>query len=68
MENHDNNSDEELKLGLKYLNGEGVKQDYKKAFEWFSKAAEQGNTEAQLHLGQMYYNGEGVNQDDKKAL
>ena len=27
-----------------YQNGNGVTKDYKKAVEWYTKAAEQGNT------------------------
>lgn len=44
-------------LGYMYIVGEGVSQDYKKAFEWFSKSAEQGNVYAQFYLGNMYYDG-----------
>ena len=50
-----------------YEKGEGVKQDYKEAFEWFRKAAEQGNTKAQFNLGLMYYKGQGVKQDYTEA-
>ena len=53
--------------GLMYDNGEGVRQDYQKAFEWFTKAANQGFATAQYASGLMYYNGEGVRQDYKKA-
>ena len=35
--------------GMYYL-GEGVVQDYAKAFEWYSKSAVQGNAEAQFNL------------------
>ena len=50
-----------------YYNGQGLKQDYKKAFEWFEKAATQGVANAQYNLGIMYDNGEGVRQDKKRA-
>ena len=53
----------QMKLGWVYANGKGVSQDYEKAFEWWSKAAEQGNTGAQFHLGWMYANGKGVPKD-----
>jgi uncharacterized protein len=41
-----------------YDNGRGVKQDYKKAIEWYEKSANQGNTKAQFNLGIMYANGQ----------
>uniref|UniRef100_UPI000AF92760 tetratricopeptide repeat protein n=1 Tax=Aliarcobacter skirrowii TaxID=28200 RepID=UPI000AF92760 len=44
-----------------------VRQDYKKAFEWYEKSASQGNTTAQNNLGVMYDNGYGVRQDKKIA-
>src|SRR5262249_7128630 len=46
--------------GDKYYNGQGVTQDYAKAFEWYRKAADQGNADAQDMLGVMYDNGQGV--------
>ena len=54
-------------LGVMYVNGEGVRQDYVKAREWYEKAAAQGNARAQLALGVMYVNGYGVRQDNVKA-
>ena len=47
-------------LGDMYFNGEGVDQDYTKAFEWYEMAAKQGHFLSQLRLGKMYSNGEGV--------
>ena len=46
-----------------YYNGQGVRQDYTQAVQWYRKAAEQGDAEAQYNLGLMYYKGEGVRQD-----
>ena len=37
-------------LGLMYKNGEGVLQDYLRAVEWYTKAADQGNANAQSML------------------
>src|ERR1017187_7237050 len=54
-------------LGLMYINGQGVPQDYKTAISWFRKAAEQGNILAQYSLGLLYANGQGLPQDFKKA-
>lgn len=50
-----------------YYTGNGVPQDYKKALQWFSKAAEQGEALAQYNLGLMYFNGFGVPQDYVQA-
>ena len=43
-----------------YDNGQGVTQNYAKAFEWYSKAAAQEYAIAQTNLGVMYANGRGV--------
>ncbi len=43
-------------------------QDYKKAFHWYQKAAEQGYADAQVSLGCMYDSGQGVPQDKQKAF
>ena len=42
--------------------------NYKKAIEWYEKAAEQGDAEAQYNLGVMYENGQGVDVNYKKAI
>jgi TPR repeat protein len=51
-----------------YLTGDGVSTDYHNAFEWFSKAAEQGDIQAQFSLGFMYHKGQGVAQNYTKAV
>ena len=51
------------KKGMDYLNA----KDYKKAFECFSKAAENGVAYGQHNLGFMYEKGYYVSQDYKKA-
>ena len=48
--------------------GHGVDVNYKKAFEWCKKAAEQGYARAQYNLGAMYENGDGVDQSDSMAM
>ena len=40
-----------------------VQRDEKRAFEWYSKSAEQGFAMAQFNLGRMYLLGRGVPQD-----
>ena len=54
-------------LGILYMKGKGVEQDYHKAREWFEKSAAQGEGSAQIHLGCMYANGQGVRQSYHKA-
>ncbi|MBQ2481415.1 MAG: SEL1-like repeat protein, partial [Treponema sp.] len=43
-------ADAQYNLGVMYDCGRGVEQDYEKAFEWYTKAAEQGNAYAQNDL------------------
>lgn len=50
-----------------YFLGEGTKQDYKKAKEWYERAAEQEYAKAQTSLGTMYSDGLGVRKDYVKA-
>jgi TPR repeat protein len=42
--------------------------NYKKAVEWYEKAAKQGHASAQYNLGAMYENGDGVDQNDSMAM
>ena len=55
-------------MGRMYEYGQGVTKDYKKAFEWCAKSAEQGHAGGQSNLGYMYRTGNGVTKDDKKAV
>lgn len=55
-------------LGLLYKEGDGVRQDYGKAVEWFKKAADQGYASGQYNMGYAYSSGQGVRQDYSKAL
>lgn len=50
-----NNAVGQSGLGLMYLHGHGVPQDYKLALKYFTLAAEQGWVDGQLHLGSMYF-------------
>lgn len=77
-------ADAQLRLGDIYLRGieqeegdyynygsrrkEGIKKDYKKAFNLFKKSAKQGNAEAQNKLGNCYMYGEGVAENKKEAV
>ena len=60
-------ADSQYKLGCMYYAGCEIKQDYKKAFDLFMKAAEQGYPAAQHQLGDMYSDGIGIEKDNKKA-
>ena len=53
-------AEEAYKTGLKYYNGDGVKQDFTSAMEWFKKAADRGSADAQFRIGILYGEGQGV--------
>ena len=55
-------------LAQRYYDGDGVEQDYAKAFELYSEAAEQGDAAAEFSVAYMYDFGEGVELDDLKAV
>jgi TPR repeat protein len=55
-------------LGIMYVNGYGVPQNYTEALKWYRLAAAQGLAPAQTALGIMYVNGYGVPQDNAEAL
>ena len=57
-----------LNLGNLYYDGDGVKQDYKKAREFYNKACEMGNALGCGALGSLYQYGLGVRQNDSKAM
>ena len=46
----------------------GVPQNYKKAKEWFEKAAKQGHVGAQADLGTLYLQGAGAPQSAQMAV
>lgn len=54
-------------LGLMYINGDGVKQNYPIAMLYFQQALEHGYTNAAYDLGAMYRNAEGVQKNMQKA-
>ena len=58
----------ENNLGLMYLSGKGVEQDYGKAFELFQRSANQGYDWGMNNLGGLYEKGWGTEQDMAKAL
>ena len=50
-------------LGVMYLHGQGVPQNFDAAAFWLHRASETGLPEAQYFLGLMYDKGQGVAQD-----
>lgn len=57
----------QFEVGVAYIYGKGVRQDYGNAMKWFRKAADQNNAEAQGYIGTLYENGEGVRQNKVTA-
>lgn len=55
-------------VGVKYLRGDGVQQDYAKGYEWLKKAADQGHSRAQYNIGSFHLKGTGVPQDASQAM
>jgi len=56
-----------LLLGYCYQEGWYIKQNYKKAVYWYSKAINKREPIAFLFLGQLYQDGHGVKKDGRKA-
>ncbi|GAA96960.1 uncharacterized protein L969DRAFT_96851 [Mixia osmundae IAM 14324] len=55
-------------LGRMYLRGEGLPQDFSKAFLWFSRGLRSGDRESQYGLGLMYRDGLGVLRNPKLSV
>lgn len=55
-------------IGVDYLEGKGLLQDYAKALEWFHMSASENYALAQDVIGCMYSYGFGVEQDYNKAF
>lgn len=61
--------DAQNRIGMCYLkNDRGTHKNEKLAFDYFSKAAQQGHRAATHNLGNLYYKGLGVKRDYKKAI
>ena len=57
----------QYRLGIIYLNGEGVEKDIVEALRWLRLAAAHGYAEAQFNLGICYAAGNGVVQNHAEA-
>ena len=55
-------------LGMCYLNGDGVKQDYAEEFKWMKRAADNGDGAAMFTTAAFYMGNKGVAQDSAKAV
>ncbi|MBQ4405706.1 MAG: sel1 repeat family protein [Bacteroidales bacterium] len=55
-------------LGLCHYLGNGVEQNFDKAFIWFQKTEQFNVSWVQYYLGECYLNGYGVKKDDNKAF
>lgn len=58
----------QLRLGQRYLFGDGVPQDYAEAMKWLHKAADQENAAAQYEISVCHRRGESVPQSDAEAV
>ena len=61
-------ADAQVRLGVRYYDGNGVSKDVQQAVSWWRKAAEQGNATAQYFLGVMYAIEHDVSQDYPQAV
>lgn len=57
-----------MEISVAYDEGNGVKKDNKKAWQWLIKAAETGNAKAMFEISCRYISGDKVEQDAKKSL
>ena len=55
-------------LGMAYATGDTLEQDILKAFDHFTRSAQQGYAPAQYRLGVAYANGDGTGKDLTKAV
>ena len=58
----------QFEIGLKYEKGDGIEQDYAKALEYYSRAADKNYAEAMYRLGRFYRYGLGVAINYQKAI
>lgn len=69
MQGHDLTTPKgQILLGERYLKGDILKKDEKKAFKLFEKAASKNNQKALFRIAQCYQNGWGVTQNISNAI
>lgn len=54
-------------LGVLYVHGLGVAQNYQEGIKWLNAAATRGHLDAQLELARLYQSGEGVSRDYRET-
>ena len=54
-------------MGNLYFEGNGVEQDYKRAFDYYQKGAKAGEPYCMDNLGMCYFWGYGVDTDIQKS-
>ncbi|MBR4824785.1 MAG: sel1 repeat family protein [Spirochaetaceae bacterium] len=64
---HSVNDNAKFMVGIMYYSGEGIEQNYEKAFRLLKDAAEQGVYDAYPIIGDMYYYGEYVEKNFEEA-
>lgn len=57
----------EYRIGYMYEKGQGTRQNYAKAADWYNQSALKGNHYALYALGMLYQRGQGMGQDFEKA-
>src|SRR5262249_29517804 len=57
----------QTQVGIAFLRGEGVKQDFSEAHKWLTRAAEQADPLAEHNLGVMCYAGWGEERSARAA-
>ena len=58
----------QLRVGLCYEHGEGIKRSYESAFHYYQLAADKGHFDAQTALAKLYEQGLGIKQSDQQAF
>lgn len=68
MSANQGNLDAQYKLGVLYMTGIGVEQNYLQAIKYLSQAAQQGQTLARYHLGVLHKDGLGTPKNCNAAV
>ncbi|MCM1318924.1 MAG: sel1 repeat family protein [Muribaculaceae bacterium] len=61
------NSDAQYRIGMMFLEGEGMNANPEDAAYWFRKAAQNGHAPSQFAIGECFMKGIGVQQDSRMA-
>ena len=61
------NSEAQYRIGMMFLEGDGLNANPQDAAYWFRKAAQNGHAPSQFAIGECFMNGTGVQQDTRMA-